>query len=319
MAKISDVASLAGVSSATVSRVLNGKQVRPKHKAAVDKAIRELEYSPDRTARSLRRRHSEVVTLILPDIENPFFTALARGVEDVAHQANLSVVLCNTDEQPEKQDRYLRVADVEKAAGVILAPCGPSRRLDKLVRDGRSVVIVDRYLEGAGVDQVTFDNEALGREATAALLQRGYRRIACVTGPTGTPTAVARARGWAQALQEFGLNPAENQVLHTNFRTDGGERAMAELLRQQNPPEAVLATNNLVGVGVLRVRSAQPRPAFGVSIIGDLPFITSGVEEVCLLSLQPRELGLTAARLLVDRLRGEEAPPQHLIQPAAGR
>src|SRR5699024_2491736 len=125
MAKIVDVAAHAGVSTATVSRVLNGMRVRPELEAAVRRAVEELGYTPDRTARSLRRRHSDVIALVIPDIENPFFTAVARGVEDVAQAAGFSVVLCNTDDDAAKEARYIAVAEDENMAGVILAPAGP--------------------------------------------------------------------------------------------------------------------------------------------------------------------------------------------------
>ncbi|MFC7405501.1 LacI family DNA-binding transcriptional regulator [Georgenia alba] len=314
MARIVDVAALAGVSTATVSRVLNGKSVREDLEAAVRRAIDELGYSPNRTARSLRRQHSEVIALVLPDIENPFFTSLARGVQDVAQEAGLSVVLCNTDEDPEKQEQYLRVAEDENMAGVILAPAGPSELLQRLIERHRSVVIVDRAVDD-GIDQVTFDNVELGLRATRALVERGYRRIACVTGPHTTPTAVARAEGWRQALAEADLPAPEESLVFANFRVDGGEAAMRDLLAGPKPPDAVLATNNLVGVGALRVLSATSHRDVGLGIIGDLPFVTSRVDDVSLLQLRPREMGLTAARMLVERIRGESGPARRVVQP----
>lgn len=315
MARIVDVAARAGVSTATVSRVLNGKQVRPELRSAVNQAIDELGYAPDRTARSLRRRHSDVIALIVPDIENPFFTSLARGVEDVAHESGLSVVLCNTDEDPAKQERYLRVADEDNVAGVILAPSGPSERLSKLQERGRAVVLVDRTMEGWEVDHVVFDNVELGRRATQSLIDRGFERIACITGPSETPTAVSRAQGWSQALAEAGLDSAAEPPLYANFRVDGGLKAMGELLERERSPEAVVATNNLVGVGALRALAAHARDQVGVGIIGDLPFVTSNVEDVSLLWLHPREMGLAAARLLVRRIQGETGDPRRIIQP----
>ncbi len=314
MARIVDVAALAGVSTATVSRVLNGKAVRADLEKAVRKAIDELGYTPNRTARSLRRQHSEVIALVLPDIENPFFTSLARGVEDIAQEAGLSVVLCNTDEDPDKQERYLRIADDENMAGVIVAPAGPSALLRHLTERERAVVVVDRAVPD-DVDQVTFDNLELGRRATRALAERGFRRIACVTGPESTPTAVARAQGWREELAEAGLPAPEDLLVHVNFRVDGGEDAMTRLLELATPPDAVLATNNLVGVGALRVLSATDQVDLGLGIIGDLPLVTSPVDNVSLLQLRPREMGLSAARMLVQRIRGEAGPARQIVQP----
>ncbi len=314
MARIVDVALLAGVSTATVSRVLNGKAVRPDLEVAVRRAVEELGYSPDRTARSLRRRHSDVIALVLPDIENPFFTSLARGVEDVAQEAGLSVVLCNTDDEPAKEERYLDIVVAENMAGVILAPAGGGTSLARLIERKRAVVVVDRPVPDA-VDQVIFDNVGLGRRAATALVERGHTRVACITGPQATPTAADRAEGWRQALEAAGLHVHDELLAFADFRVEGGRSAMEALLALGDPPDAVLATNNLVGVGVLQAISHARRSDLGVGIIGDLPFATSNVENVSLLPLLPREMGLTAARMLVERVREGGAPVQTVIQP----
>lgn len=311
---IAQVAHRAGVSTATVSRVLNGKPVRADLAQAVHRAAADLAYLPDRTARSLRRRYSDVVALVLPDIENPFFTSLARGVEDVAQEAGLSVVLCNTDDDAAKEDHYLSIAASENMAGVILAPASATPSLAPLTAQQRVVVVVDRPVS-ADVDQVHFDNLALGRDATRRLVQRSFSRIACVTGPRETRTAVDRADGWRSAMQEAGLNVDDTLLRHVNFRVDGGRAAMRDLLGLADPPDAVLATNNLVGVGVLQTLaqdSGGPNQ-LGVGIIGDLPFATSPVEGLTLVPLRPRELGVQAAHLFLERLRGDAEPARRVI------
>ncbi len=327
MTRIIDVARRAGVSTATVSRVLNGKNVRPELAAAVRDAVGELGYSPDRTARSLRRRHSEVIALVLPDVENPFFTAVARGVEDAALEAGYSVVLCNTDDRRDKEERYLGVADDENMAGVILAPADATPPIGRLVERGRSVVVIDRRVTH-DVDQVTFDNRALGFRATKALVDRGFRRIACITGPETTSTAVDRAEGWRDALHDAGLVADDGLLVHANFRVDGGYEAIGTLLGRSPAPDAVLATNNLAGVGVLRAladRHGGPAPApagddgsagpvLGVGVVGDLPFATSRTSDVVIVPLNPRDLGVTAAGLLLERIAGSDAPARQLIQ-----
>lgn len=314
MATIAEVARRAGVSTATVSRVLNGKQVNPAYADAVRAAVADLDYSPDRTARSLRRRYSDVVALVLPDIENPFFTALARGVEDVAQGAGFSVVLCNTDDDPDKERRYLEIAVGDNLAGVILAPASPEPALGGLIERGRTVVVVDRPVADP-VDQVCFDNLALGRVATDRLLRAGYRRIACVTGPADVSTAVERARGWRAALATAGMTPADSLVVQANFRVDGGRQALAGLLDLAQPPDAVLATNNLVGVGVLQELLARhgPQHGRGVAIIGDLPFATSVTTDLVLLPLHPRDIGVRAATMFFERLGGLDAPPRRVV------
>jgi len=314
MVKIVDVAARAGVSTATVSRVLNGTKVRADLEAAVHQAIDDLGYVPDRTARSLRRRHSDVIALVLPDVENPFFTSVARGVEDVAHAVGLSVVLCNTDDDEDKEQRYLTVAEYENMAGVILAPAGPTPALDRLLERRRAVVVIDREVPDP-VDQVILDNWALGRQGAEALIARGHREIACITGPQTTTTAIERAAGWRGALEENNL--PIGRLIYANFRVDGGRSAMRELLHSDSPPQAVLATNNLVGVGVLQMLSSQRGSSIDVGIIGDLPFATSDVDHLPRVPLNPRDMGVLAARRLVARLQGETDRPTVHVLPTA--
>lgn len=315
MPTMTEVARRAGVSTATVSRVLNGKRVAPDYVAAVRAAVADLGYSPDRTARSLRRRCSDVVALVLPDIENPFFTALARGVEDVAQDAGFSVVLCNSDDDPVKEARYLGIAVGDNMAGVILAPATSTPGLNVLLDRGRVVVVVDRPVRDA-VDQVSLDNVALGREATTRLLRVGHRRIACITGPRGVGTAVDRAQGWREAMTAAGHEPEADMLVHATFRVDGGRGALERLLAGPGRPDAVLATNNLVGVGVLQALHADGAAHdVGVAVIGDLPFATSPVDRLVLLPLYPRAIGTRAARMFFERLRGLDAGPRHVVLP----
>ena len=318
MARIVDVAQLAGVSTATVSRVVNGKPVRAELAEAVRRAVEELAYVPDRTARSLRRRLGDVVALVLPDIENPFFTSLARGVEDITQNAGLSLVLCNTDDVPAKEERYLTIAGRENMAGVVVAPASGQPRLGPLLEQGRAIVVVDRAVS-APVDHVLFDNVELAMRATAALLAQGHRRIACVTGPAATNTANDRAIGWRRALEVAGLEVDERLLTHVEFRVEGGRAAMARLLAEPEPPDAVLATNNLVGVGVLQVLAdRQHGPHVGVGVIGDLPFVTSRSADITILPLRPRDMGTVAAQMLLERIGGYSGDPRIVTQPVNG-
>jgi LacI family transcriptional regulator len=324
--RIVDVARRAGVSTATVSRALNGKPVRPDLLAAVTAAAAELGYTPDRTARSLRRRSSDVVALVLPDVENPFFTAVARGVEDVAQAHGVSVVLCNTDDDPVKEARYLAVAQDENMAGVVIASASDRPALTPLLDRDRAVVAVDRAVAD-DVDLVTFDNVALGRAATRGLIERGFRRIACVTGPSATSTAVERAQGWREALEVAGLPVPDDLLVRSDYRVAGAHDAAVDLLGRTPPPDAVLATNNLGGVGVLRalaerglpVASAAGEAGCGVAIVGDLPFATSSTDGVVLVPLDPRDLGAAAARMLMERIQGLDGPARRVVQQVTAR
>ncbi|MEZ4660428.1 MAG: FCD domain-containing protein [Caldilineaceae bacterium] len=314
MARIADVAQRAGVSTATVSRVLNGIAVREDLAALVRAAAADLNYTPDRTARSLRKRHSHLLALIVPDIANPFFTLVARGVEDIAREAGYAVVICNTDETPRQESRYLQIAEDENMAGIIIAPVAADVGLDRLLQQGRAVVVIDQDVQ-LPVDMVTFDNRLLGQQATDDLIAQGYRRIACVTGPATAPSAVERATGWRVALTEAGLAAADELLQHAPCNVEGGIAATTALASLA-PIDAVLVTNNLLAAGVLEALAEHdPSGSIGVSVIGELPPSLAKMRNVAITPLSPYRMGLVAASMLLERIDGLQAPPRAVNLP----
>lgn len=312
MVRMIDVAQEAGVSVATVSRVLNGANVRPEAQAAVRSAVEKLGYAPNRAARTLRRRTSDVVGLIVADIENPFFTTFARTVEDKAHEQGLSIVLCNSDEDPAKEARYLQVAIDSQMAGVIVFPASDSTDLRPLVERGMAVVAVDRELPGE-YSSVRFNNRELGAVATKHLADAGRTRIACVTGPSRLSTAEQRAEGWRDALSERGLVVGDDLLIHADFRVEGGRHAAAQLLDLPNPPDAILVTNNLAGVGVLRELAARNDASTIVGVIGELPFATSVSGQVQVMPLPVDKLAREAWLQLQARMTMSDQPASTVI------
>ena len=317
MATIYDVAELAGVSPATVSRVFNGTSVSEDKVAAVRDAAAKLSFTPNRTARSLRRQSSEVIALVIPDIENPYFTEMARGVEDVASEAGYSVVLCNSDSQVEKEATYLRIAIAEHMSGVIIATADESSRLDTILATGRPVVAVDRGT-AYDIDGVVMANRAAGMSAAEDLLGAGYRRIAYIGGPEHIDTAAERAAGWRVALTSAQPDfDVDELARFASFRVEGGREAMEELLALPEPPDAIVAGNNLIGVGAIQVlteRGLTP-PRVGVAVIGSLPFTTLSPNAVTVVRLPARHMGVTAARMLLERIGGDAQPARTVVLP----
>lgn len=316
MSTIYDVAARAGVSTATVSRVFNGLNVSTEKAKRVRAAAEELAFTPSRTARTLRRQSSEIIALIIPDIENPFFTSMARGVEDVAQAVGFSVVLCNTDENPDKESRYLRVAVSDNMAGVILAAASDHSDLSQLISRGRPVVAVDRGPHGFDVDSVTVDSRAGGRAATRELVAQGFQRVACITGPREVETAELRAAGWREVVTHTEIAERwEDYLKFTNYRMDGGRNAMRELLDMPLPPDAVFVANNLMSVGALQELADRERmpPLFGMAIYGDLPYATFAPSAITTVSLPARQLGATAARMLLERINGDTQPSRTIV------
>ncbi|MFT4279885.1 LacI family DNA-binding transcriptional regulator [Microbacterium sp.] len=315
MATIYEVARAAGVSPATVSRVFNGMGVSEEKTRAVREAARQLKFSPNRTARTLRKQESEVIALVIPDIENPYFTELARGVEDVAQSAGYSVVLCNTDSQLEKEATYLQIAISEHMAGVILAAASDHTNLDDLLAAGRPVVAVDRGT-GYDIDGVVMANRTAGQAATENLVQAGYRRIACITGPQEIETAYERAQGWQAVIARSFPEADPTELLrYSSFRVDGGRAVMEELLALPEPPDAIVAANNLLGVGAIQVLTEHglTPPKIGVAVVGSLPYTTLSPSAVTVVRLPARHMGVTAAKLLLERIAGDDQPARTVV------
>ena len=319
MPTIYEVAARAGVSPATVSRVMNGTGVSAANELKVRKAATELDYVPNRAARSLRTRSSEVIALIIPDIENPFFTAVARGVEDHAQEFGFSVVLCNSDERLDKEGRYLDIAIADHVGGIIIAPASRHSALEKVTRRGIPLVAVDRSPAGHDVDAVLADNRALACLATEGLYASGYQRVACITGPRDVDTAKERAAGWRRVFQ--GRHPelsARRYLRYGDYRVDGGRAAMESLMAGHQPPDAVFIANNLMAVGALAYLGEAggcetPVRVIGVAALGDLPFAHLDVHGTSVVDLPARRMGSNAAQFLLERIRGASGPPRTLI------
>ncbi len=311
MATIHDVAVRAGVSTATVSRALNGKRtVDPALVDRVVTAARELAYEPNALARSLRRQETAIWALVISDIENPFFTSIARGVEDIAQSAGYSVVLCNSDGDGHKEREYLRVTLQERVAGLILSPTAGQTDVTKLAEHRIPVVAIDRPLGPACPDTVLIGSRDGARRATAHLLRQGYRSIACLTGHEGAPGADERLAGYQDALQATGRPPSEALVRRASAKVNGGYAATLELLGGPQPPDALFVASAPLAVGALEAlaeRGLRTGRDLGMVTFDDAPW-TRLVDPPLTVVTQPAyEVGQAAARLLLDRVNGNSA------------
>jgi len=322
MATIYQVAELAGVSPATVSRVINGASVSPAYRDRVERATQSLGFTPNRAARNLRLQTSDVIALVIPDVENPFFTSLARGVEDVAQAAGFSVVLCNSDEQQDKQARYLRIALAQSMAGIVLAPAHGEIDVEAVLARGTPLVAVDRSIPGSRTDAVVADNTAGGRVGAEQLFDAGFERVACISGPADVETARLRSEGWSEVFQARapGLDPAQ-YLRHADYRVEGGAQAVAALLdgagAPRPSPDAFFVANNLMAVGAYQalLERGTPPPTVGLAAFGDLPFASLREVGVLVLPLPSRQLGVRAATLLLERIRGVAGAPRLVVVP----
>jgi LacI family transcriptional regulator len=320
VATISEVARRAGVSAATVSRVLNGRTDVSRDLAArVHTAVQELGYRPNGVARNLRRQATKVWGLIISDIGNPFFTSVVRGVEDAAHEAGYSLVLCNSDDDLDKEQRYIDIALAEQLAGVIISPASePSTDVSALVDRGIPVVAVDRRVGRLDVDTVLVDNVSGARLATQHLMESGCRRIACITGPTRTTTAAERLQGFRQAHEAADRKVDEDLVVLENFKADGGYDGAQRLLGLSTAPDGLFVANNLMTVGALEaLMDAGVQIPDDMLLVGfdDIPWARLTRPRLTTVNQPMYDMGREAGRLLAARVGHDTSLPRTVVLP----
>jgi len=316
MVSIKEVAEAAGVSTATVSRVLsNGLHVRPEVRARVMAAVERLGYRPNLVARSLRSQQSNTLGLIVSDIRNPFFTSISRAVEDVAYEQGFSVFLCNTDENPEKEAIYLHLMRDEGVAGVIFSPTRQSATTFSASNPNFPMVVVDRSIPNGDVDVVLLDNIDAAYRLTAHLIENGYRRIAALCGETST-TGQERQLGYEKALRAQGLSSAPELVKYVQPKIEAGYATALKMLDAASPPAAILTTNSLLGAGVFQAIRER-----ALTVPDDIALVTfdettwaSLVEPPITLIAQPTDdIGKTATELLLQRVTDPTRPTRQVI------
>lgn len=313
-----DVAKRAGVSVATVSRVLNkSSKVSPDSRRRVLQAIEALDYQPSRAAQQLRARRGRVLGLIISDIQNPFFTSVVRGIEDVAYQHGYSLVLCNSDENAEKERLYINVMRAEAAAGVILAAVSEdSPHMRSLIDQRIPVVAIDRRLKDQSIDSVCVDNVQAACEAVSTLIDMGHRRIGLIAVPLSITTGRERHAGYLRAFRQRRLKVSRDWIRFADTRETGGYDCAGELLQLDPPVTALFATNSLITLGALRrIHEMGLRIPQDISIIGfdDLPWASLLRPALSNVAQPTYELGRTAAQLLLQRLEDTQRPPTHVV------
>lgn len=321
MPTIRDVARRAGVAPMTVSRVINNSSyVSAQTRARVERAIAELQYVPNRLAQSLRFSKTHTLALIVSDITNPFWTTVARGAEDAASAGDLTVVLCNTDEDPAKQTRYVQLLLQRQVDGFLLVPArNTPDSLLLIQQQGVPVVLLDRQVIGAEADSVRCDSEGGAFALVQHVIACGHRRIACVAGPQHISTSLQRVAGYQRALASAGLRTDLDLVRYGAFTQDSGYALTQELLGRPAPPTAWFAANNFIAIGVLKaLRQAGLRVPEQMSVVAfdDLP-LGLLIEPFLTVAAQPAyDMGYRAAELLIGRISGSvTGPPQDVILP----
>lgn len=313
-----DVADYAGVSTATVSRVLTGKDsVTPQLRQKVEDAIKELGYRPNRAARELRIGAVLKIGVVLSDIQNPFFTSCLAGVESMLQNSDYVLLLGNSNEDPAIEEMHLSSLVNEGVGGIILAMTGHNENIyRKIIEQDIPIVAIDRELPLIAVDTVTIDNVTAARQATEHLIRLEHIRIALIGGPSDIPTAEARLRGYreAMALYKIPFNPS--LVMNGRFQQSGGRETMEHLLDLPEPPTAVLIANNLMTLGALQtIHQRNVLVPEELAMIGfdDTPWNIALQTPLTVVAQPTFQLGEIAARMLIDRINNPTLPRQRIM------
>ena len=317
MTTIYDVARVAGVSTSTVSHVLNGtRHVSDATKQRVEQVMAELRFRPNSLARGLVRQETQTIALIVPDNVNPFFAELARGVEDHGFRAGYNVLLCNSDRNREKELAYLDMLVSKRVDGIIYMTMHKDiDQLQTMLNHRIPVVTFDREYEG--MDAILLDNAAGGYAATQHLIELGHRRIACIAGPDAITRSNGRIQGYEQALSDAGL-PCDPDLLQAgNWTYESGFAAAQRLLALRTPPTAIFACNDMMAVGVMTSLHQQGCIVpDDISVVGfdDVALSAYVVPPLTTFSTPLSGVGQTLCQILLARINEEtSAEPQRIV------
>jgi len=312
---VHQIAEAAGVSIGTVSNVINGSPtVREKLRHRVLSAIRSLGYQPNQLSRGLRLNRTNIIGMIVPDITNPFFPSVVRGAEDIAYESSHRLILCNTDNDPQKEASYLNDLQSFLPAGLLIIPAVDSTVSSK--DNGVPTVCLDRLPDGWKGDFVVVANYQGAYDAAKHILRMGHRQIAVICGPFHLTNARERLEGFRSALREARISMAPEYIQQGRFDRASGYTAAIRLLRLVPRPTAIFVANDLMALGALTaVRECKLTCPEDVSIVSfDGLDITEFSDPALTAVYQPGyQLGQAAARLLLKRIGGWTGPPQKVV------
>lgn len=314
MSTLRDVAKKAEVSITTVSRVINNpNKVSTDTRERVQKVMRLLDYKPSRVAQRLRgtKGNSKLLGLIIPDIQNPFYSGIVRGVEDVAYGNNYAVILCNSDEDPNKEEFYLNVLRSESVDGIILPPIRQyGKVVEEVIDSGIPLICVDRKYKKKQVDTVVVNNEKGALSAVEHLLEKGHKRIAFITSLSKFSSFQERQVGYRKALETHNIQYDENLVKEADPRSSKDAREITlKLLQSEKPPTALFVANNLMCLGALdAIKKLDFKIPEDISLImfDDMPWAKVITPSITTVKQPGYEIGRRAGELFFQRVEDPE-------------
>lgn len=310
MANIQQVAKQAGVSVATVSRVLNGKdKVSSKTKQKVEEAIQYLNYEPSMLGRNLRNSESRIVLILIPSISNPFYFEIIKGIENMALSQNYSILLCETDSKPEKEEIYFDLVRKKMADGIISMDPAVNVETLKELAENHAIIQCSEYGGGIGIPYVTIDSEEASYRAVKHLIQIGHRKIALMNSDEKFLYARERRMGYERALQEHGIPLNGEYIFYTQeLGFEQGQQTMKKILQLQDRPTAVFAVSDLLAIGALKeINAAGLHVPGDVAVVGFDKIDFSNMTNPALTTVaQPMyKMGTVAAGMLIEKIQGK--------------
>ena len=304
---IKDVANKAGVSTATVSRVLGDfSGVRDKTRKKVLEAISELNYEINAVARSLRQKKTNSIGVIVGNVLSQFYSVIAKSVEDTANKFGYHTILCNGDENSQKELEYLRILKSNRVDGIILTPTGKnSEYVQHLINSRTKVVLLDRLIKGVDCDAVLVDNTNGAYKAVKHLIDQGYKKIGIVNGYLDRTTGAERLKGYLRAMEEAGITIENSLIKIGNFKKESGRKLTEELLRQPNKPDAIFTTNIDMSMGALlaiRKMGLMIPDDIGIVCFDDSDWALILDPSITVIRQPVYQLGSTAAELLIKKI-----------------
>lgn len=316
-ATIQDVAKAAGVSVATVSRVINNSpSVSGNTRDTVMEAIQKLNYQPNLLGRNLRRTETRLVLVLLPSIANPFYARVVKGIEDVAHKNGYNILLCNTDAEQNRERIYLDLLKSRLADGVVFL--APELSQEELTGIGRNYPVVQccEYKEGAMVSRVSIDNFGAAYKAVRHLTGLGHRRIAMISARNNFLSTLRRQEGYRQALMDAGLERDETLIRFGDYGFNSGLRAANQLLALKERPTAIFSISDIMAIGAIRAaRECGLCVPDDLAVMGfdNISFASMNHPKLTTISQPKYELGCVAMELLLSQIRAEMKEPQEVF------
>ena len=311
MTTMRDVAKKARTSVFTVSSVVNNTYpVSPKLKRRVIKAIKELNYTPNSIARSLKNKKSFLVGLIISDIEDIFFPKVIKGIENIINKTNFNMILCNTMNDPEKEKKYLQIMVQKRVDGLILFPASSSEKnLIRFLERKIPIVLIDREILSINISTVVMNDYDASFNVTNYLIEKGHKHIGIVVFPNLISTGEKRLRGYIDALEKKGIELDQNLIKITGFKVEEAFRATNELLNLKNRPTALFTANDIMFSGAIKaINSKNLKIPDDISIITfyDFNWLKYLSPPITAVKLPTFEMGQQAAELLLEMIDSNE-------------